>query len=312
MNRHCPGDSPDSRNSFGDLHTSSDAGELPEFADLSRSQGSPSGEHDNRSLSDGATFGDQSLPDPSSLGDVVTFGDGLGGSEAELFDETMEIVDLESRYRIESTLGRGGMGEVLLAFDTRLDRHVAIKRVLGKSVRNAKALQRFLNGAKRVASLNHPNIVQVYDFGMAKDGPFMILEYVRGASLLDRCLEGVIPLDEAVEIICQLCDGLGKAHDAGVVHRDIKPANILMTEEGRPKLNDFDLAKVQATDAGMTMRGAILGTLDFMPPEQRRDAALVAISLNQAQQYRQACRFVQAVGTLQRIVTSWRTRSRKI
>ncbi|MCP4479583.1 MAG: protein kinase [Planctomycetaceae bacterium] len=167
------------------------------------------------------------------------------------------------------------MGEVLLAFDTRLDRHVAIKRVLGKSVRNAKALQRFLNGAKRVASLNHPNIVQVYDFGMAKDGPFMILEYVRGASLLDRCLEGVIPLDEAVEIICQLCDGLGKAHDAGVVHRDIKPANILMTEEGRPKLNDFDLAKVQTTDSGMTMQGAILGTLDFMPPEQRRNAALV-------------------------------------
>ncbi len=227
-----------------------------------------------QSLGDEATYAGDVGGDSNSLGDEVTFG-GDSGSDDGLYDDGMEVVDLESRYTIEGTLGKGGMGEVMLATDKRLDRKVAIKRILGKAVRSTKAYQRFLNGAKTIAALNHPNIVQVYDFGKSKDGPFIILECVTGGSLLDKCQHGVIPLEEAINIACQLCDGIGKAHTGGIVHRDIKPANVLMSEDGVPKLNDFDLAKAETADMGMTQENAVLGTLDFMPPEQRQDAALV-------------------------------------
>ncbi|MDA1252754.1 MAG: protein kinase, partial [Planctomycetota bacterium] len=186
----------------------------------------------------------------------------------------MEVVDLSARYTIEGVLGKGGMGEVLLATDTRLGRKVAIKRMLGDAANSRTAVSRFLTEAKSIAALNHPNIVQIYDYGRASDGPFLIMEFVKGSSLLDKCREGAIPLDEAIELTCQLCDGLGKAHEANIIHRDIKPANILLTNDGVPKLTDFGLAKDETTDSGLSVAGAVLGTLDFMPPEQRKDAAL--------------------------------------
>ncbi|MFO0905689.1 MAG: serine/threonine-protein kinase [Pirellulales bacterium] len=211
--------------------------------------------------------------DTHSLGDQAT----LGGREStgdELDDDGGEVVDLASRYKTERVLGKGGMGEVLLAIDTRLNRKVAIKRMLGDAARSKTAVTRFLTEAQSIAALNHPNIVQIYDYGRAQDGPFLIMECVDGTSLLERCQEGVLPLNDAIELTCQLCDGLAKAHAAGIIHRDIKPANILLTEDGTPKLTDFGLAKA-ATDTGMTISGAVLGTLDFMSPEQRRDATLV-------------------------------------
>ena len=167
------------------------------------------------------------------------------------------------------------MGAVLLATDTRLGRKVAIKRILGESSGNRTAVNRFLTEAKSIAALNHPNIVQIYDYGRAKDGPFLIMEYVDGSSLLDRCRDGALPLERVVDLACQLCDGLANAHDLGIIHRDIKPANVLLTKDGLPKLTDFGLAKARASDYGQTMTGAVLGTPDFMPPEQRRDACLV-------------------------------------
>ena len=93
---------------------------------------------------------------------------------------------------------------------------------------------------------------------------FLIMEYVDGISLVEKCREGAIPLEEALDLACQLCDGLGKAHAANIIHRDIKPANILLTQEGIPKLTDFGLAKAEAKNTGVTMDGAVLGTLDFM------------------------------------------------
>lgn len=189
--------------------------------------------------------------------------------------EKIELFDLESRYRIEAVLGRGGMGEVLLAVDTRLDRRVAIKRILGEGASSKTAVTRFLTESKAIAAINHPNIIQIYDYGQAEDGPFLIMEYVDGSSLLDRCRDGALPLGEAIDLACQLCDGIAKAHDLGIIHRDIKPANVLITQDGLPKLTDFGLAKAEATDHQMTMPGAVLGTLDFMPPEQRQDAKLV-------------------------------------
>ena len=101
------------------------------------------------------------------------------------------------------------------------------------------------------------------------------MEYVAGGTLLDRCKQASIELEEAVDLACQLCDGLGRAHDAGIIHRDIKPANILLTADGIPKLTDFGLAKENSRDHTITTAGAVLGTLDFMPPEQRQDASLV-------------------------------------
>jgi formylglycine-generating enzyme required for sulfatase activity/serine/threonine protein kinase len=174
----------------------------------------------------------------------------------------------------EGVLGKGGMGEVILATDTRLGRKVAIKRILGKAARSKTAVARFLTEAKSMAELSHPNIVQIYDYGRATDGPFLIMECVQGGSLLDKCKAGPIELDEAVNIFGQLCDGLAKAHAANIIHRDIKPANVLMTEDGIPKLTDFGLAKDDTADTGMTMEGAVIGTLDFMPPEQRQAAEL--------------------------------------
>ena len=220
----------------------------------------------------GTYAGGPGIRDPQSLGDEATFGD--AGGDDEPFDDGMEVVDLSARYTIEKELGKGGMGEVLLATDTRLERKVAIKRILGDAAKSRTAVSRFLTEAKSIAALNHPNIVQIYDYGRAADGPFLIMEFVEGSSLLDKCREGALDLDEAIDLTCQLCDGLGKAHDANIIHRDIKPANVLLTVDGMPKLTDFGLAKDETADAGLSVAGAVLGTLDFMPPEQRRDAAL--------------------------------------
>jgi serine/threonine-protein kinase len=212
------------------------------------------------------------VKDTKSLGDQATFGDAGGNDEP--FDDDMEVVDLSARYTTEGTLGKGGMGEVLLATDTRLERKVAIKRILGEGARSRTAVRRFLTEAKSIAKLNHPNIVQIYDYGRAEDGPFLIMEFVEGSSLLGRCQQGALPLDEAIDLTCQLCDGLGMAHEANIIHRDIKPANVLLTKTGIPKLTDFGLAKDETADTGLSMAGAVLGTLDFMPPEQRKDSAL--------------------------------------
>ena len=118
--------------------------------------------------------------------------------ETPQFDETMEIVDLESRWKLGKLLGKGAMGEVLLATDTRLERKVAVKRMLGSEVANATSVQRFLTEAKSIAALNHPSIVQIYDYGQTKDGPYLIMEYVEGGSLADRCAAGRVGKAEAI------------------------------------------------------------------------------------------------------------------
>jgi serine/threonine protein kinase len=220
----------------------------------------------------GETLDGEEQQDPAeqSLGDQSTFGD--ANVDDELFDDGMKLEDLSERYTEEGVLGKGGFGEVVVATDTRLGRKVAIKRIQGKASRSKKAVQRFLTEAKSIAALSHNNIVQIHDYGRSIDGPFLIMECVQGGSLLDKCKAGPIELDEAVNIFGQLCDGLAKAHAAGIVHRDIKPANVLMTEDGIPKLTDFGLAKDDTANTGKTMDGAVIGTLDFMPPEQRQGA----------------------------------------
>ncbi|MDF1844157.1 MAG: serine/threonine-protein kinase, partial [Rubripirellula sp.] len=191
------------------------------------------------------------------------------------FNETLEqVVDLGNRYKAEKTLGKGGMGEVLLATDLRLKRKVAIKRILVDLLNNETIEKRFLAEARSIAALSHPNVVHLYDYGRSKDGPFLIMEYVEGSNLAEECRQGPMEVEKAIDLTCQLCDGLAKVHAAGIVHRDIKPANVLLTIDGVPKLTDFGLAKDYASDFGMTMTGMVLGTYDYMPPEQRKDASL--------------------------------------
>lgn len=228
----------------------------------------------HRSLGDIRTLSEKKADEEDgSIGDSPTLGE--PSYPLYLIDDALDVVELSVRYKVEKTLGQGGMGEVLLATDSRLDRKVAIKRILGDAAQSRTAVNRFLTEAKAIAALNHPNIVQIYDYGHDKEGPFLVMEYIDGQSLLERCRAGALPLEEAIEITCQLCDGLGRAHSQGIIHRDIKPANILLTRDGIPKLTDFGLAKSETADTGMTMTGAVLGTLDFMPPEQRLDATQV-------------------------------------
>ena len=122
-------------------------------------------------------------------------------------------------YLIGEPLGQGGMGAVLLATDRQLKRKVAIKRILGPMAQSKTALQRFVTEAQSIAKLNHFNIVQVYEFGRDAEGPLLVLEYVGGGSLLDKLKDGKLEIEEAVDITCQLCDALGKAHGAGIIHR---------------------------------------------------------------------------------------------
>ncbi|MBT6848547.1 MAG: protein kinase [Planctomycetaceae bacterium] len=187
----------------------------------------------------------------------------------------LPIIDFAARFEIVRELGQGGMGEVQLARCKVLHREVAIKRILGTKIRSSAAVKRFVTEAQSIAATNHNNIVQIYDFGQDADGPLIVIEYVSGGSLLDRLKKGKLDSDEAIRITGQLCDALTIAHAKGIIHRDIKPANILMTEDGVPKLTDFGLAKQLNTGHGQTSVGDIMGTIDYMAPEQRRDSSSV-------------------------------------
>jgi hypothetical protein len=214
------------------------------------------------------------------LGDQVTSGDAETtppGEFRQLLDsgDFGEIVELETRYQVEQELGAGGQGTVLKAIDKRLGRTVALKFLLEKFGQSSQALGRFLTEAKAIARLNHHNIVQIFELERSARGPYIVMEYIEGGSLVDLLKGGPLELERAGDIICQVCDGLGAAHDQGIIHRDIKPANILMTTMGVPKLSDFGLARQATADHGQTQEGAVLGTIDFMSPEQQSDATSV-------------------------------------
>ena len=182
-------------------------------------------------------------------------------------------------YQINAPLGAGGMGEVYKATDTRLDRTVAIK-VLPEHVANDPDLkQRFEREARTVAALNHPHICTLYDIGNQDGIDFLVMEYLDGQTLAQRLEKGALPLDQTLTVAIEIADALDKAHRQGIVHRDLKPGNIMLTKAGA-KLLDFGLAKLKPVDqvgglsamatqsAGLTGEGKILGTLQYMAPEQ--------------------------------------------
>ena len=173
------------------------------------------------------------------------------------------------RYRVLGKLGGGGMANVYLAEDATLGRRVAIKMLHRRFVEDPKFVERFRREAKAAAGLNHPNIVGVYDWGQADDRNYIVMEYVEGETLKELIRrEGRLGGRRAVEIALELLTGVGAAHARGVVHRDIKSQNILIDGEGRAKVTDFGIA--QAGDPGMTEVGSILGTAQYLAPEQAR------------------------------------------
>ena len=184
-----------------------------------------------------------------------------------------------SHYKILSKLGQGGMGEVYLAEDSRLDRKVALKILPEHLSERADLRERFEREARAVSS-NHPHICTLHDIGEQDGIHYLVMEHLEGESLADRLEKGSLPLERTLEYAIQIADALDKAHRQGVVHRDLKPGNIMLVKSGA-KLLDFGLAKLKATEAteenlsalpteqaNLTAEGTILGTLQYMAPEQ--------------------------------------------
>jgi len=182
-------------------------------------------------------------------------------------------------YEIISAIGAGGMGEVYRAKDTRLDRTVAIKVLPAHLAADPERRARFEREARAVSSLNHPHICALYDVGREGGVDFLVMEHLEGETLADRIRKGPLPLEQALRTGIEIAEALDKAHRHGVVHRDLKPANVMMTKSGA-KLLDFGLAKATATGGAdglsamptaekpLTEAGAILGTFQYMAPEQ--------------------------------------------
>jgi eukaryotic-like serine/threonine-protein kinase len=175
---------------------------------------------------------------------------------------------LSGRYRVTRLLGRGGMSAVWLARDDVLDRDVAVKMLHIRRLESAEAVERFEREARTLASLAHPAIVTVIDRCDDHCRLFIVFEYVRGRDLRERIAdEGRLPLLDVLSIGEQIADALAYAHARGVIHRDVKPHNILLTPDGQPKLTDFGIARV-LEQPGLTIEGRVLGTGDYLAPEQ--------------------------------------------
>ncbi|MHC4539597.1 MAG: protein kinase domain-containing protein [Planctomycetota bacterium] len=182
-------------------------------------------------------------------------------------------------FRIEQELGRGAVGVVYLAHDTKLDREVAIKSLPAEVMANPKARSRFSREARVLASLNHPNIATIYEeFEEAKGVGYLILEYVPGQTLAERIAKKSLKLEEALSIALQIAEAVSAAHEHDVIHRDLKPGNIKITPEGKVKVLDFGLAKAVGGEAAdqqstVTEPGRVIGTPAYMSPEQARGQA---------------------------------------
>ena len=173
------------------------------------------------------------------------------------------------RYKIISELGRGAMGVVYKGEDPALDRTVALKTVILSADAEGKAdyQKRFFLEAKAAGRLSHPQIITVYDFGQEGDTAYMAMEFLKGTELRTRMNESAISVAEAVHIAEQIAEGLGYAHEHGVVHRDIKPSNIMMLPHEQVKIMDFGIARMRSSDH-KTSTGILLGTPKYMSPEQ--------------------------------------------
>src|SRR5713101_6895092 len=205
-------------------------------------------------------------------------------------EEPLSVNTTISHYRILAKVGEGGMGEVYLAQDTKLDRKVALKILPGELATNHDRMRRFTQEAKAAAALNHPNIAHIYEIGEAEDIHFIAMEFVDGLTLRERIHRERTELRMLLKYLQQVAEGLSKAHAAGIVHRDLKPDNIMITNDGHAKILDFGLAKLiepqgqpgqkpdregglssEIATAVMALHstpGMVLGTVSYMSPDQ--------------------------------------------
>src|SRR5215831_17697131 len=197
--------------------------------------------------------------------------DATPGDEFERAHPAPVIGRLVGRYRIEEKLGEGGMGVVYRAFDTQLNRPVALKLIRPDSA-GSVARARLWREARAAAGLNHPHVCQVYEIGEDNGELFLTMELLDGEALSNRLSRGPIPCSEALEITVAILAALEAAHRGGLVHRDVKPSNVFLTPHG-VKLLDFGLARLTssqdgATETNLTVAGTVLGTPNYMAPEQ--------------------------------------------
>ena len=193
---------------------------------------------------------------------------------------TLEAGTVLGAYRIVAPIGAGGMGEVFLAQDSRLERNVALKILPRAFAGDAERLGRFVREAKSASALNHPNILTIHEIGMSEGFHYLATELIVGETLRERIARGALPVADCLEIAIQVAAALGAAHAAGIVHRDVKPENVMIRADGLVKVLDFGLAKWSepqvvdpqgvTVDRGRTHPGVVLGTVAYMSPEQSR------------------------------------------
>ena len=193
---------------------------------------------------------------------------------------TLVVGDCLGRYEILGGLGAGGMGEVYRARDSTLERDVAVKVLPETMARDPERLSRFEREAKAVASLAHPNLIEIWDFGSEGGVSYAVTELLEGETLRDRLSRGPLDWSKAADVGAAIADGLAAAHQAGIVHRDLKPSNVFLTADGRVKVLDFGLAAVRSQAVAgedtegpgstLTEKGAVIGTVGYMAPEQVR------------------------------------------
>ena len=175
---------------------------------------------------------------------------------------------INDRYAIIRTLGEGGMANVYLAYDTILDRNVAVKVLRGDLANDDKFVRRFQREALSASSLNHPNIVEMYDVGEDDGQYYIVMEYVEGKTLKQLLKKrGSLTITEVIDIMSQITDGMAHAHDSYIIHRDIKPQNIMILENGLIKITDFGIAMAM-NSTQLTQTNSVMGSVHYLPPEQ--------------------------------------------
>lgn len=188
----------------------------------------------------------------------------------------MKINDLiKNRYRIIELLGEGGMAFVFKAKDEQLERFVAIKTLKPSYLENENFVTRFKREAQTAANLNHPNIVQIFDWGVEENEPYFVMEFIEGTTLSTVISKNKkIKINDVLHIGAQVSSALQAAHESNLVHRDIKPGNIMITPNGKIKVTDFGIVSIQNEDSDMTKSGTILGTANYISPEQAQGSSV--------------------------------------
>ena len=175
---------------------------------------------------------------------------------------------INDRYEIIKSIGEGGMANVYLAYDTILDRRVAIKVLRGDLSNDEKFVRRFQREALSASSLSHPNIVEMYDVGEDNGIYYIVMEYIEGKTLKQLIKKrGALTLSEAIDIMLQITDGISQAHDSYIIHRDLKPQNIMIKEDGTIKITDFGIA-MALNSTQLTQTNSVMGSVHYLPPEQ--------------------------------------------